>query len=87
MGIATGTQYFCSPREQGIVCLLCDMFGDKGCVKARPASAGIKFRLGGKQLQPATNTGIDAGVVTGVVAVAKGTLRALFPGHIILLIR
>tara|TARA_B100000586_G_scaffold268514_1_gene245262 strand:+ start:906 stop:1169 length:264 start_codon:yes stop_codon:yes gene_type:complete len=87
MGIATGAQYFCSPHEQGIVCLLCDMFRDQGCVKAGPPSAGIKLRFGGKQLQPATNTGIDAGIVTGVVAVAKGTFRALFPGNIKLLIR
>ena len=85
MGVTPGAQYLGPDRAEAAV-----FFSDYGVVgnglpKTRPASSGIKFFVGIKQILAAANATINAGFSGIVVFAGEGSLSAFLPGDIIFL--
>src|SRR5207244_10635004 len=69
------------PREVRVVLGDADAVGSHRLGEARPARAGIEFRVGAEQLCLARRAAIDAGIVVIPVLAGEGALGPLLATH------
>src|SRR5579885_3627280 len=87
MRLAFGAAHLGAAHEQGSVLVLAHRFPLRGRIEARPAGAGLVFRVGAEQRFAAADAAIHALPLLRVIRMAEGPLCAMLARHVVLLRR
>ena len=84
--VAPGAVDFRAPHEEGVVLARADVVRD-GCMKTRPAGAGLELGVRVEQLQVTGDAAINTRLVVVQVLAGEGAFGAVLAGNAILLRR
>src|SRR3989344_6845271 len=87
MRAALAAHHFGAAHEETAVFLFSDVFGLHGCIKTRPAGAGIEFGVGTEKFRPTADTLVNALVLAVVIFAGEGALGAFLARDLVLLRR
>src|SRR3990172_5174964 len=84
MRAALAAHHFGAAHEETAAFLFSDVFGLHGCIKTRPAGAGIEFGVGTEKIRTTADALVNALVLAVVVAACERTLGAFLTRDLVL---